>query len=638
MMSPLSLIFILRFSFISESVSQNNYYVIPADVPFANCPADQPCMTLDQYSNLSNFTTGMNLVFLPGNHSLSESTLTLTNVSNITLKGEQLVIITCTNITTIQCKNVTDMKIEDLVFLQKYTDEHKQEISALHLINSYGVAISRTTFRGIGNNKTKLLMLEYSTVTIVKCAFKDIVGGVIYALAGTDLSISGSHFTDITGLNSGGAVVVKYSYLLLDGNPSNIFTHNSALKFGGAIFCSLCILTMRGNNTFSKNSAFIGDYSAGGTLSMYGGRLIMSGILHISYSTATFGGAIYLYMSEAIFNGTSIVLKENVAFDGGGGISAGTSSVILLAKYICFTNNKGGAVLFYNNNLDLKVLLSGCFINNTGSDYGGGAISLLWAQATFMNVSIINSFQTSLMIFSSNATFNGITKITGNNNGGIIAQNSRLIFEDDVLFESNNSPNGGALNCLQGILFLSGYILFTHNRADYDGGAIYSFGTLIYMRDQVIFTFNKAGRNGGALFLDAGASIILRDPTAWLWYKHYHKGNSELNIMSNFAGHYGGGIYHVDSPTTWQCNWNSQMSPSSSELYKLPYCFLQVGRCKYNCETITIRSYNNTVGKDGSSIYGGLLDRCQLRPDYSISITGKSFFLKRITINSTRKP
>ena len=109
-------------------------------------------------------------------------------------------------------------------------------------------------------------------------------------------------------------------------------------------------------------------------------------------------------------------------------------------------------------------------------------------------------------------------------------------------------------------------ILFTHNRADYDGGAIYSFGTLIYMRDQVIFTFNRAGGNGGALFLDAGASIILRDPITWLWYKQYYKGNFELSIMSNFVEHYGGGIYCVDSPIPWQCKWNSQISHSSSEL------------------------------------------------------------------------
>ena len=137
----------------------------------------------------------------------------------------------------------------------------------------------------------------------------------------------------------------------------------------------------------------------------------------------------------------------------------------LLAEYICFTHNKGGAVVitnYYNNNLDLKILLSGCFINNTGSDdIDGGVISLWSAQVTFMNLSIINSFQMTLFITSSNVTFHGITKITGNNNGGIIAKYSGLIFEDDVLFDSNISPNGGALNCLQGILFLSGHTFHT---------------------------------------------------------------------------------------------------------------------------------------------------------------------------------
>ena len=97
-------------------------------------------------------------------------------------------------------------------------------------------------------------------------------------------------------------------------------------------------------------------------------------------------------MSETIFNGTSTVIKENVAFYGGG-ISAVRSSVILLSEYICFTHNKGGAVLILNS-LDLEVLLSGCFINNTGSNNNvDGVISLRLAQVTFTNVSIINSFQ-----------------------------------------------------------------------------------------------------------------------------------------------------------------------------------------------------------------------------------------------------
>ena len=71
------------------------------------------------------------------------------------------------------------------------------------------------------------------------------------------------------------------------------------------------------------------------------------------------------------------------------------------------------------------------------------------------------SFQMTLFIISSNVTFNGITKIIGNNNSGKIAKYTRLIFEDDVLFNSNISPNGGALNCLQGILFFK-WTYFSH--------------------------------------------------------------------------------------------------------------------------------------------------------------------------------
>ena len=617
---------------------------------YTSCPTDQLCMTLENYTRLHNLTTGMELIFLPGNHSLLKSILTLENVSNITLKGEKLATIVCTNEIIIQCENVSDLKIKGLIFLQNFTDQYKLPISTIYLMNSHGVVISNTTFKGVGTIKAKIIILECSTVTIMECIFKNNKGGIIYASAGTSLSITGSHFTENTGSRIGGVILIQDSNLVLYGNLPNIFTHNSARNNGGAISCYNCTLTMSGNNTFYNHSVLYESntyLSEGGTIYMKSGRLILSGIVYISHSTAVGnGGAIKLYDSEAILNGTSIVFHGNEA-EAGGGISAELSSVNSITERVYFIENtayaSGGAIEFFNyhtsfeiRNREVKVFLSGHFVNNTGSR--GGAIYASSVQMTLTNVNMINNSNAALNIRYSNTTFNGVSRITRSSDGGILAEHSSLIVEGYVLFDNNSNYNGGALNCFQGTLSLSGYILFTNNRADYDGGAIYAVGTSIYIQNQVDFSFNTAGRSGGALFFYIGASLTLKIfPVERKINKVYHiKKYSELNTKSNFASHYGGVIYHADSPTIRQC----YQVTIPMQLLKMPYCFLQLeGSSNYNdLLSIKIKSYNDSAGKDGSFLFGGLLNRCSLKSESYLS--GKQYFLEKhhiIRINTTTK-
>ena len=118
--------------------------VVPADYP-PSSPGDpdQPCLTLDQYTELNNFTSGATLLFLPGNHSL-ELTLNLTEISNITLTrrgNNSTVNIICTNVGMIQCMNVTDLKIEGLRFILAY--EGNKSASAIIFINCIEILIAR---------------------------------------------------------------------------------------------------------------------------------------------------------------------------------------------------------------------------------------------------------------------------------------------------------------------------------------------------------------------------------------------------------------------------------------------------------------------------------------------------------------
>lgn len=65
------------------------------------------------------------------------------------------------------------------------------------------------------------------------------------------------------------------------------------------------------------------------------------------------------------------------------------------------------------------------------------------------------------------------------------------------------------------------------------------------------------------------------------------------------------GIYYEDTAQTPQCNFVSSIDT------ELPYCFIEFTLIFE--QKPAIYSHNDSAGKEGSFIYGGLLDRCQLK-------------------------
>ena len=604
-------------------------YVRPTGSPLSICP-NHPCLTLQQYSKITNFTTGtemMTLLFLSGNHSLPQATLNLTSVSNITLRGEQVANVVCTNEITIQLENVTFLRIEGLKFILNYTGTQRYGISALNLINCNDVFVYNATFQGSGMATLTAMSLEHSKSTITGCGFEGIVGGAIHAKQGTNLTICGCSFTSNKGTGAGGAIsAATNSAVVLDGSIPNIFNHNTDRYSGGAMKCIHCTLKVSGNNTFWNNSA-MDPPSSGGALHVDNGRLIISGTTFISNSTAESGGAIYMQYSHAIFNGTSLVFQGNTAKLDGGGMWIQNTSVITLTRSLMFIGNvaegPGGAIRIDNfeKHAD-EVILSGDFVNNTAGD-NGGAVAADSAYVTFVHSNLVANSQNALSVSRSNITFNGITRIVSNTGGAIEAEHSSLTFEDHTTFDSNSSPNGGALNCYQGAVSFRGLTLFMGNKADDNGGAIYAFGTSIHIQDHVNFTSNTASENGGAMYLDTGATLTLKS------FRRPTTERTQLSTSDNFAQQYGGGIYRVDSPTTHQCS----LLQGLESFKRMPYCFLQVEALGYNdLISIAITSHNDSAGIEGNFLYGGLLNRCRLQ--LGIELTpGAEIFINGYYVN-----
>ena len=361
-MASLATLFVLFHMLVLSACSiQDIRYVTSND---SYRPNGQLCLTLEQYIAQKNryFTTGAIFVFLEGNHSLL-TPLELTNISNLSLIGNG----SSTSILSsgyISLFNATYISIEGLTFMR--SNENKSILTFNHSI----IQISNSVFRSSGPSASAAVSSYSSNIMIMNCLFEDNVnkkdvGGAIFAVLHTHLTLIGTNFTR-NGAFHGGAIYASESSLVLKGTTMNNFSNNycndypestdtlfqtpctkeltgnngyyyqcqsygketehstnctifslplcSAHGFGGAIYCIKCTVNLTGNNYFGLNDCSSGG-GYGGAISIYAGQLAISGVAHFIRNRAG-SGAIYLECFYALIEGDSIKFEDNT----GGGI------------------------------------------------------------------------------------------------------------------------------------------------------------------------------------------------------------------------------------------------------------------------------------------------------------------------------
>ena len=239
-------------------------------------------------------------------------------------------------------------------------------------------------------------------------------------------------------------------------------------------------------------------------------------------------------------------------------------------------------------------------------------------------------------------------------------------------------PKGGAITCIEGTLYFIGKTVIDGNRAYKDGGAIHATGSTVHMIGDTnvtnnygehsltggavylfqsklncvhkcTFSGNTAIKSGGGV-LAIASTVYANDqqvgirpgqpalklttyldqtiPTIIIFIDNEaHEGgalalemNSKIYGTSSFTiifednlANYGGGVYVHDYTNLGTCASSSYNTYSAST-----ECFIQTlmtinGKRKY----IDERHYQfvgNYATKSGSSLYGGLLDRCTVSP------------------------
>jgi len=521
-----------------------------------------------------------------------------------------------------------------------------------------------------------ILALEGTNLTLIGCEFVTNKaagkGGALYMNESTFIGETGNTFSFNRAKTSGGAVYCRNCAILIKGT-NNYFNSNqvdglTGQHRGGAIevFCNGQITT-NGFVTFSNNIAAMGGalslinstlhfHSANATfasnVAMISGGGIYSFNSSIKSSTnnpveftsnkafgsnisldlnvcgaicligcvgkpqnilspvllnnsGPFGGALFaeeqrqftfssIYASDNV-NGVIGVYNSKISIDGtskyihnkGQGVLVFNSGTGTLSTANTLENNSGenGAVLI--TNFSKVIFYDEVRIDNNVAISGGGAITLKNSELTFLQC-----HKTTIC-----------KNRSGTGSGGLEVYKSLLSFSGLTILCNNTGWMGGAIHIVLGKLTIATDTRFIANKAIMHGGALYASGTSVEVSEDITtFTANSA-RKGGAVYFQLGAVIFL---------------HLSANILTsqNTADEYGGAFYYEDSVSELQCLNITEVKNADTQMFSaIPLAFLRVDEFIWPIPSFfcpSLKSINDTAGKDGDFLFGGLLDRSRM--------------------------
>ena len=481
---------------------------------------------------------------------------------------------------------------------------------------------SMSTFRFIGssfisNSATDhggSVMAYRGSVHISRCKFERNFAGAGAGVATQEVMIlvEASNFSHNTVVRHAAALDLYSDFPTIRGC---IFEYNVANSFAGAVLFWLSHSKIYGLTDTEENGQVCntdGQQCNGSSISSYDSLDTNTSyddkILFISNSAPT-GAAIYV-INSTVYSCGSIIFKNNFAtlystfyFLDSHGIFEGRLDI---------SQNIGSFFMFNSN-----VTFTGCnrFVNGSPTKN---------PNASFREGGAITLVQTTLYLRGQSLFENNHAEI----GGAIVATESILYLMDSVTVRRNTAYNsGGGLYLSQSELYglRESTLIISSNSAGTRGGGIHAVsssikGTVtgivqtdrksnttseVYKGAQINIISNSAPR-GGALYLESNSKVtLLKDFIFYTLMNH-----SAVTFIGNTAT-YGGAIYVDDESNLATCVSNpfDVNSPKSE-------CFVRV------IATHTILTFNtnyslnnvyfdlNSASVSGSTLFGGLLDRC----------------------------
>ena len=516
-LAQFSLLFLLVYA---DTVYSKVHYITPSlDGP---CPQNSSCLTLSQFAaNSSYIEMDTSLLFLPGNHTLDRELL-LAQVNNFSMTkdgvGNETIFVECsTRSGRFHISETASVSINGLHFIGCGSNNVSQ-------VN--WLTITSSTFQGVQEGNTVLVLNEVSVATIVRCSFlsnslhlkinvstingvnefldyvyfqRSTPSGMLY-MAFSNVSIISSKFMH-NRADMGGALVAHNSSLYL---ARSTYSNNTA-NFGGVMVTFGSTVDMD-NNTFINNVAQIG-----GAMVTYNDTFTISSTT-FNNNSADVGGGVMMTLGDSSFTISNTTFSNNTAGYGGVMFTFDDSSFTISNS--TFSNNTAdaGGVMFTFDDSSFTISNS-TFSNNTAERYGGGVMITLGDS----------SFTISNSIFSSNRADGGGVMSTSDNSSFTISNST---------FSNNTADGGGVMTTSLSCSFTISTSVFVNNKATIIGGVfLCSDGTLNI--DNSNFSLNAVSSQGGGV-------IFIRQCSTHITNSRFDQNNGSLytfNSNLTFSGH-----------------------------------------------------------------------------------------------------
>ena len=463
-------------------------------------------------------------------------------------------------------------------------------------------------------------------------------GGVLHSSRGSTLAIEGSEFQHNNAPTDGGVLNSLDSNFTIEGSE---FHSNNAGQSGGVVASIRSNITIKGSEFHSNNA------SRGGVLhSTFSNIIIEASEFH--NNSATINGGVLDSISSSNITIEASEFHNNNATIEGGVLYSLRSKIVLSGSIFTMNASPTGAVISsFSSEIHHNYLL---IENNWANKYA----MIYLSNSEFIGYGsenvIASSNLGSLMAFNSNITFLGYARFVNNQppqtttddfqeGGAITLFQSSVYFDGVCNLKHNFAANGGAIHSTESKLYviLNGYVIIAYNTATRNGGGVYLLNSELNCERMSTFVLfnNTAVQKGGGLHA-ISSSIKATSTVGWPFYTgtiiHFRKnaakkgGGLSLGTNAKFyvlkyasiryssaddtnttlfianKADYGGAVYVEDT------NSGTCASDLKTE------CFFQVLAVHNNKEerlkTQTIYFSQNYATISGSTLYGGLLDRC----------------------------
>ena len=513
------------------------------------------------------------------------------------------------------------------------------------------ITIEASEFHNNYADEGGVLYSNSSTITIEGSEFQEnnaVIGAVLDSISST-ITIEASGFQGSNATIYGGVLYSSSSNITIEASG---FQDNYA-DAGGVLFSSSSTITIEGSG-FQDN--YVTD--TGGVLHSESNNTITIEASQFHDNYASSGGVMFSWNSTITVEGSGF--HGNNATDRGGVLYATTSSIITIAGSN-FTNNVSpiGAIIYATSRSMIQHIHSFLLVDNNKADRY--AVIYL-SDSEFIgtdsgNVTFSNNLG-SLVAFNSNINFTGYATFVNNTpsqtvsgdfqeGGAITLLQSNVFINGECHLEHNHAKNGGAIHSTDSKLYVNGEsdITIAHNTATRNGGGVYlSTSELNCQQESDLVLLNNiashkggglqaidssikaassstyrrytgarinitgnAAERGGGLSLEANAKLyILKYDYTFI----YDIGDFNTITFTANSADYGGAI-HVDDAT------NSDSCASNTETE----CFFQIlalysfdSGLRTGIRTQSMHFSQNHANISGSTLYGGLLDRCAVSP------------------------